>query len=109
MGDTVRVTRKKHIFQKGYEQSWSYEVFTVAKILKTKPVTYELVDYKREPIIGSFYSSELQSVKPTTYPIEKIIKSRKRARTVEHLVKWLGYPEEANSWIKQKDLFENAN
>ena len=109
VGDTVRITRKKHIFQKGYEQGWSYEVFTVGKILKTDPITYQLKDYKKEFIIGSFYSSELQKVKPVTYPIEKIIKTRKRKGKVEHLVKWLGYPSEANSWIEQKDLFKNAN
>ena len=109
VGDSVRITRKKHIFQKGYEQGWSYEVFTVAKILKTEPITYELEDYKKEVILGSFYSSELQKVTPVTYPIEKIVRSRKRNDKVEHLVKWLGYPKEANSWISQEDLFRNAN
>ena len=109
VGDTVRITRKKHIFQKGYEQGWSYEVFTVAKILKTEPITYELEDYKREVIVGSFYPSELQKVTPVTYPIEKIVRRRKRNDKVELLVKWLGYPKEANSWISQEDLFRNAD
>ena len=109
VGDTVRITRKKHIFQKGYEQGWSYEVFTVAKILKTEPITYELEDYKKEVIVGSFYSSELQKVTPVTYPIEKIVRRRKRNDKVELLVKWLGYPKEANSWISQEDLFRNAD
>ena len=106
VGDSVRITRKKHVFQKGFEQNWSYEVFKIAKILKTKPITYELIDYIKEPILGSFYSSELQSVKPLSYPIEKVLKKRRHGTNVEYLVKWLGYPEEANSWIKQKDLFD---
>ena len=109
IGDTVRITRKKHIFQKGYEQSWSYEVFTISKVLKTKPITYEIKDYKKEPIIGSFYSSELQTVKPITYPIEKVVKTRRLRGNTQYLIKWLGYPEEANSWIDQRDLFRNAN
>ena len=106
VGESVRITRKKHVFQKGFEQNWSYEVFKIAKILKTNPVTYELVDYIREPILGSFYSSELQSVKPLTYPIEKVLKKRRRGTKIEYFIKWLGYPEEANSWIDQKDLFD---
>ena len=106
VGDSVRITRKKHIFQKGFEQTWSYEVFKIVKILKTKPITYELEDYIREPILGSFYSSELQSVKPVSYPIEKVIKKRRRGTSIEYFIKWLGYPDEANSWINQKDLFD---
>ena len=60
----------------------------------------------RISILGSFYSSELQSVKPVSYPIEKVLKKRRRGTKIEYFIKWLGYPEEANSWIDQKDLFD---
>ena len=42
LDDTVRITKRKSTFQKGYEQSYSYEVFTVNKVNDTYPVTYGL-------------------------------------------------------------------
>ena len=107
VGDSVRITRKKSIFQKGYEQTYSHEVFTVHAIKPTYPVTYELRDYKGDVIKGSFYKSEIQRVDKSdnVWPIEKVVRSRKRAGKTEFLVKWVGYPDEANSWIPQSELF----
>jgi len=39
------------------------------------------------------------------WPIEKIVDTRKRRGYTEYLVKFFGYPNEANSWIAQQDLF----
>ena len=39
------------------------------------------------------------------YQIEKVIDTRKRRSQTEYLVKWQGYPNEANSWVQQADLF----
>lgn len=107
VGDTVRITRKKSIFQKGYEQTYSHEVFTVHAIKPTYPVTYELRDYKGEEIKGSFYKSEIQLVDKSkdVWPIEKVVRSRTRRGHTEYLVKWAGYPDAANSWVPQSDLF----
>ena len=109
VGDTVRITRKKGIFEKGYEMGWSLEVFKVSEVKKTYPVTYGLSDYKGEKIQGSFYKSELQLVDKSDniWPIEKIIKTRRRGGQTEHLVKYLGYPDAANTWIPHQDLFNN--
>ena len=57
VGDTVRIARKKSNFQKGYEQTFSYEVFKIAEIKDTYPVTYSIKDYKDEVVKGSFYKS----------------------------------------------------
>ena len=107
VGDTVRVTRKKGVFEKGYEMSWSWEVFEVREVKQTYPVTYGLSDYKGEEIQGSFYKSELQLVDKSDgiWPVEKIIKTRKRGGQTEYFVKFLGYPDEANTWIAHQDLF----
>lgn len=108
IGDTVRITRKKHVFQKGYEQTYSYEVFEVDEIKNTYPITYGLRDYKKEKILGSFYSNEVQLVDKSDdiYPIEKIVDTRQTAAGTEYLVKFVGYPNEANCWIAQQDLFD---
>ena len=108
VGDTVRISTKKSTFQKGYEQTYSYEIFTVNEVKKTYPVTYGLRDYKGNIIEGSFYTSELQLVEVTDniWPVEKVIKSRYRGGRTEYLVKFQGYPDEANTWIPQEDLFD---
>ena len=109
VGDTVRITRKKTAFEKGYEMSWSWEVFKVSEVKKTYPVTFGIVDFNGEEVKGSFYKSELQLVDKSDdiWPIEKIISTRKRGGETQYLVKFLGYPNEANTWISQKDLFSN--
>lgn len=107
IGDTVRITKKKNIFEKGYEKTWSHEVFTISEIKDTYPVTYGIKDYKGETIYGSWYSNELQlvDVSNNIWPIERIVKTRKRKGKTEYFVKFLGYPDEANSWITQTELF----
>lgn len=108
VGDTVRITRKKSVFQKGYEQTFSYEVFVVSKInLNTYPVTYGLRDYKGNEIRGSFYRNEIQQVDKSDniWAIENIVDTRRVQGRVEYFVKWSGYPSEANAWIPHSDIF----
>lgn len=101
LGDKVRVSKSKTIFTKGYLPSWSTELFSIVKVKKTKPVTYELKDFNDHPIQGCFYEEELQKTKhPEVYLIEKILK--KRGNKV--YVKWLGFDSTHNSWISKKDL-----
>ena len=108
LDDTVRITRKKHVFQKGYEQTFSYEIFFVNEVKPTYPMTYGLKDYKGEVIRGSFYKEELQLVDKSNniYPIERIVHQRKQNNKIEYLVKFVGYPDEANTWIPQSELFD---
>ncbi len=110
IGDTVRIATKKNTFQKGYEQTFSYEVFEVKKIRNTYPLTYQISDYKGEDIKGSFYKSELVLVDKSDdiWPINKVLKSRKVRGNTEYLVTFLGYPDTLTQWIPQNQLF-NAN
>lgn len=107
-GQSVRITRKKEVFQKGYEQTYSYEIFKVTEVKNTYPVTYGISDYKDEVVLGSFYKEELQVVDKADdiYPIERIVNVRTRRGKREYLVKWQGYSEEANSWILENNLFD---
>lgn len=107
VGDSVRITKKLHVFQKKYEQLWSYEVFYISKILKTNPVTYNIKDYNNEAIKGSFYHSELQVIDKSSdiYAIERIIRTRRTRSQTQYLVKYQGYSDSFNSWIDQSDLF----
>lgn len=108
VGDSVRITRKRTTFQRGFDQTYSYEVLKVSEVQDTYPVTYKLVDYKNEPILGSFYKAEVQLVDKSNdiWHVEEIVNTRKRRGNTEYFVKWVGYPTEANSWITQQDLFQ---
>lgn len=101
VGQKVRISKYKHIFEKGYMPSWTTEIFTISQVNNTTPVTYLLKDFQDQPIQGAFYNSELSSVKdPNLYLIERIIKSRGS----KVLVKWYGFSDEFNSWINKSEL-----
>lgn len=99
IGDTVRISKHKSLFEKGYLPNWSTELFKVTKIKYTNPVSYLLEDMHGQAIHGSFYNQEMLRAKyPDVYLIEKILR-RKNNRIY---VKWLGIPEK--SWVDQKDV-----
>ena len=60
IGDSVRISKFKNIFAKGYTPNWSREIFIINKINDTVPYTYNIKDLNDEEIIGSFYDRELQ-------------------------------------------------
>ena len=107
VGQTVRITRKRTAFQRGFHHQWSYEVLTISKVKDTKPVTYELTDMNSEVIEGSFYEQEIQPVDKSDniYSVERIVRKRQHQGKVQYLVKYLGYPSTFNSWVDQEDLF----
>ena len=101
VGDSVRITKYKSVFAKGYLPNWTTEMFKISKVNQTLPITYDLVDLGDEEITGKFYEEELaifNNIKEV-YRIEKIIKRRTRKGIKEIFVKWYGYPEKFNSWI----------
>lgn len=108
VGDHVRITKYKHIFQKGYESNWSDEIFIITSVIERSPwVVYTIKDLQDEPIVGTFYEKELQKVTydPTiSYKIDKIIRSRRSGNIKEVLVKWKGYPDKFNSWVLASTL-----
>jgi len=104
VGDSVRISRTKQVFEKGYLPNWSEEVFTVHEVKETTPVTYKLKDFSGTILDGSFYNEELQKTNNEIYRIEKIIR-KKVINGVQHgLVKWMGYNERHNQWIPLSGL-----
>ena len=103
VGDQVRITKKKGIFEKGYTPRWTEEIFTITQTLATQPPTYRLKHYKGEEIKGSFYEPELQRTDQDIFRIEKILSRRIRNGEKEIRVKWRGYPKTFNSWVKESD------
>ena len=96
VGDKVRISKYKHVFEKGYTPNWSTEIFTISRVKNTFPETYELEDYQKNPIEGGFYKEELQKSKnPDVYLIEKVLKRRGN----KIFVKWIGFDNTHNSWV----------
>ena len=105
VGDKVRISRIKGIFEKGFLPNWSEELFEVHKIKRSIPVTYILKDTNNEVISGSFYNEELQKSDQETFRIEKILRKKKIDGVMHGFVKWIGYNHSFNQWIPIKDIF----
>ena len=107
VGDSVRISKLKGIFEKGYANNWSEEIFTIAKRFSRDEPVYSVKDSNDEPLTGTFYEFELQKVTaPEFYTVEEILKERGRGAKKEYYVKWKGYPASANSWIKASDVVD---
>lgn len=100
VGDVVRISKAKQVFEKGYTPNWSTELFKIIKIQITNPVTYLLEDLQGRPIKGGFYEEEIQkTANPDVYLVEKIL--QRKGNKVK--VRWLGFNSSHDSWIGVKN------
>lgn len=103
LDDEVRISKYKKVFNKGYNPSWSNEVFKIYAIKPTVPITYILQNSKGEILKGGFYTQELSKSKVgNVYLIEKVI--RKKGNKV--LVRWVGYDKNSDTWVDKKDIIK---
>jgi hypothetical protein len=74
IGDTVRISKFKRIFDKGYTPNWTEEVFIITTRIPRVPPVYKLKDLNNEEIEGVFYETELQKIIQTSqsFLIEKV-------------------------------------
>lgn len=99
IGDFIRISKDRTVFEKGYLPSYSSEIFRIDKIQRTSPVTYIIKDLNGEQILGAFYDAEMvKSKHPHDYLVEKIIKTKGS----KLLVKWLGFKDP--TWINKSDI-----
>lgn len=101
VGDSVRISKTKHTFEKGYTPNWTEEIFIVDKVKSlSKPPYLKLKDLSGDTVDGSFYLEEVQKVIDTgMYKVERILKRRKFRGENQLFVRWLGYPPSFDSWI----------
>lgn len=107
----VRLALQKTAFHRGYNEQSNYEVFNIYKIntKMPKPLYYLETYDKKEKLEGGFYAHELTPVNSDIFRVEKVIKTRRRGRRVEHLVRWKGYSSEHDSWVKDSDITRKYN
>lgn len=108
VGDKVRISIHKRMFEKGATANWSEEVFQVREVLPTIPITYRLRDLAGEDIQGGFYNEQLQKTDLSIYRIDKVIRKRKKNGVNEVLVRWSGYPDKFNQWIRADSINESG-
>ena len=103
---SVRLSKAKTIFEKGYLPNWTEEKFKVAKASNKGRTVYKVKDEMDEAIEGQFYPEEIQEIDTSqqVQKIEKVLKKRKTPKGIELLVKWRCYQSKFNSWILQNDV-----
>lgn len=107
VGDEVRISRQKGIFEKGHEYNFSYEVFKITKVLDTDPITYHLADDFGDPIEGSFYEQELlKTAVPDYLEMDKVLKEEKRGKKKYYFVSFVGLPKKFNKWLSEDEFEE---
>ena len=106
VGDTVRISKARGVFDKGYLPAWTTELFLVKKVKDaTHPPYLYLKDLNGEDIEGAFYYPEVQFVRDTgQYKIDQVLQKKKVNGKDMVFVSWAGYPASFNSWIPAKDL-----
>ena len=58
----MRIAKLDLPFRKGYKQSFTDEVFEIERVATFNPPTYNLLDARKEKILGKFYEQELVQV-----------------------------------------------
>jgi transposase-like protein len=109
VGDLVRISKLRGVFDKKYEQGFSSELFTVTECLPRIPPVYKLKDYDGDLIEGSFYEKELQKVqlgKDKVFHVEEILDQKREKGKKWLLVRWKNWPQKFNSWVLEQDVVE---
>ena len=104
IGDRVRISYSKAVFDKGYYPNYTDELYKIKAIKSKIPPMYSIEDSTGEEIKGSFYESEMVKTqqKEDVYLIEKVIETKKINGKKMALVKWLGYKEP--TWEPEKSI-----
>ena len=110
VGDKVRISVNKRLFEKGSTINWSEEIFEISNILITKkPVVYKIKDLADEEIEGNFYKQQLQKTDQEIYRVDRVLRKRRKANGIQEVfVKWSGYEDKFNSWMPATDIIRSG-
>lgn len=105
VGDFVRISKFKKVFDRGFTHGFSPEVFRVAKVYRKFPGQYKLIDLSGNDIQGGFYKEELTAVAdPNVYLVQDILK-RKNGKV---LVQWYGFPKSQATWEDENNILPDT-
>jgi histone acetyltransferase (RNA polymerase elongator complex component) len=63
VGDSVRISKERGVFDKGYTANFSDEIFVVSEVLRRDQIVYKLKDLRGEAVTSIFYGPELVRVR----------------------------------------------
>lgn len=109
VGDHVRISAKRQIFDKSYEQGWTEEVFVISVKYETNPETFDLVDKNGEPVEGKFYRYEITKCtydKDALFRIEKYVGRRIYKGKKQVKVRWEGQPASFDEWVNEDEILD---
>lgn len=112
VGDTVLLKSLPGRFARGYHERFNHREYKIVKVKENMPrPMYILEDLDPKPgedpvILGGAYDEELQPIRriEDEYKVEKVLRKEKRGRVWWLYVKWEGWSERHNSWIKESDV-----
>ena len=108
IGDNVRISHLKNIFKRETNERWTTEIFVVkARFHRRGIPMYKLNSLNSETLDGTFYEREMQPVtmdSQKAWKIEKIIKTRTLNKRKQHLVRWVGFPPDFDSWLDASQI-----
>ena len=110
IGQTVRISKYKSIFDKGYLPNFTEEFFKIKEVRIGKPTVYTLEDLRGEDLKGIFYEDELSPYNETeqsTYKVEKVLGKKTVKGKKFVLVKYKGWSDKFNEWLPVGDVSQN--
>ena len=109
IGDTVKISLKRTVYDRELSQKFSKEFFEIAHRYRNQSINlYKLRDCTKDVIFGSFYEYELQKYIPDpkkTYIIDKVVK-REENRS---LVTFKDFPSKCKEWVENTKIKTFAN
>jgi hypothetical protein len=106
-GQTVRISKYKSIFDKGYLPNYTEEFLKIKTVVMGRPPIYKLEDLKGEELNGIWYDSELSPYNETensSYKVEKVLGKKTIKGQKYVLVKYKGWPDKFNEWLPQQNI-----
>ncbi len=107
VGQTVRISKYKSVFDKGYLPNFTEEFFKIKEVKIGRPIVYVLEDLKGDDVQGIFYEDELgpyTETDETTYKVEKVLGKKTVKGKKFVLVKYKGWPDKFNDWLPAENV-----
>ena len=104
VGDLVRITKYKNIFEKGYLPNYTTEVFKIRKVYEGKPFLYSIEDSTGQLIKGRWYAEEMKIFNGKIF--KNLIKKKKFNNRIKYLVNYDWHEPE---WVNSTTYYKLKN
>src|SRR5258708_4890434 len=113
VGDIVRVSIHKGVFEKGYVGTFIEGFYVISKVKKfTCPFTYKIRKFDTgNPVNGVFYEANLQKITfsknqiaKKLFNVEKLEATKVIGGVRYYFVKFTGFPPSYNKWVPESNL-----